>query len=295
MTKVNAPNIDTGTGSKQFNSRKLPSHYIPENYAPVSVDTEISSMVSAHLKGIDLKLGSITAVSFVDQKFDADGVTEEYLVTNPFSATTKIDLFLNGILQEENRDWKRDPATNKVYMIDEFEVKDAWPVDSRILVRLYDDGFGFIDESMNGAGGTSNNYDVANPFDANTLIDVFVNGRMSYEDYGTGDYYRYVNDNQIVFPSLDEYGRGMDENNRILVRLGGKSRVDKWFIETEVIENLQLDIEIETSNRIDVYIGGILGKEGEDWSRDTPNNKVNLLDYDQEIFNELSVLVRVWI
>jgi len=293
MTKLDAKHINIGTGAKQVNSRVLPANYTADNYVPVPVDSETAAMISAHLKGIDLKLGSITAVSFTDQKFDADGTTEDYLINNPFSATTKIDLFMNGIWQEENRDWKRDASLNKVYMIDESEVKDAWPEDSRIHVRIYDDGFGFTDENVDGAGLYQETYVLSNPFDEETFMEVRVNGMILYENSPDGDYYRTVGTNSIRIVRHGNFG--LTEDNRVLIRIGGKSRVDTWFVEEEVLENLQLNSSIEAASRIDVYINGILGKENEDWSRDTANDKINLLDYVQEDFQKLLVLVRVWI
>ena len=56
MKKINSKYINFGNGTNQLNSRKIPANYDPSNYTPDQVDGEGSDKVSAHLKGLDVKV-----------------------------------------------------------------------------------------------------------------------------------------------------------------------------------------------------------------------------------------------
>jgi hypothetical protein len=56
--QVFAKYLALGTGANDLNSRKLPAYFTsPSYYTPVAIGSEATTMVSAHLKGIDTALG----------------------------------------------------------------------------------------------------------------------------------------------------------------------------------------------------------------------------------------------
>lgn len=58
-SKIKKKFINFGTTADDVNSRDIPAHFTPTNYTPDEVSTEGDDKVSAHLKGIDVVLGSI--------------------------------------------------------------------------------------------------------------------------------------------------------------------------------------------------------------------------------------------
>ena len=58
MSRIKSKFIKFGTGSEDVNSQVIPSKFSPTNYIPSQVASEGTDKISAHLKGIDTKLGA---------------------------------------------------------------------------------------------------------------------------------------------------------------------------------------------------------------------------------------------
>ena len=59
MARLKKRNLRLGTGTDDLNSRDLPANFTPANYTPEQVGTEGTEMTSSHLKGIDVKIGTL--------------------------------------------------------------------------------------------------------------------------------------------------------------------------------------------------------------------------------------------
>jgi len=55
--------LKLGTNTDELNARDIPSNFTPSSYTPTQVASEGTDKISAHLKGIDTALSSITGVS----------------------------------------------------------------------------------------------------------------------------------------------------------------------------------------------------------------------------------------
>ena len=192
MTKTDERFIRFGTGTNEVGDKSVPSLYNPSNYIPDQVSSEGIDKISAHLKGIDTKLGLLSVGGFSSEGFNSDGVSTDYLVAQAFGSITKIDVFFNGILKEEGLDWERDSSTNEIITLSNDGVTpEALSADTRVLIRVFASS-PFSDEVFNTG---SSPYTLTNVFDNNTSIDVYVNGILKEE---TNDWTRDSNTNQIT-------------------------------------------------------------------------------------------------
>ena len=182
--KVKKKWLDTGSGTAQINAQSFLATYTAINYTPDQVDSEGNDKISAHLKGLDTKVGILSGSSFVDQVFTGDGVEDTFVVTEPFDGTTKIDVFLNGNLKEETDDYTRDAIDNEIITV------DPLPNLAKMKVRIHS-ATPFIDEFF--AGGVAT-LSITNTFGNATKIDVFFNGNLKEE---ADDWTRDSNANEI--------------------------------------------------------------------------------------------------
>jgi hypothetical protein len=60
MSRVTSKFIKFGTATGEVSSRDVPGNFSPSNYTPTQVAAEGNDKVSAHLKGIDNALGTVT-------------------------------------------------------------------------------------------------------------------------------------------------------------------------------------------------------------------------------------------
>ena len=64
MSRLKKKFIKLGTSSDELNSRDIPANFSgPSNYTPAQIASEGTTVVSAHLKGIDDKLGTLGGVA----------------------------------------------------------------------------------------------------------------------------------------------------------------------------------------------------------------------------------------
>lgn len=64
--KIEKKYLEIGTGTKELNARDVPANFTPTNYAPSQVASEGTDKISAHLKGLDTKVGGFLAPSSGD-------------------------------------------------------------------------------------------------------------------------------------------------------------------------------------------------------------------------------------
>lgn len=79
------------------------------------------------------RLGGVPLTLPVEEQFDAPSAITEVTLTSTFSVSTKIEVFLNGVLQREgaSHSWQRSVAPKKILF--NFTVpQNAW-----ILVKVY--------------------------------------------------------------------------------------------------------------------------------------------------------------
>lgn len=60
MTKTNSRGIDFGTGADQVSARSIPANFTPTTYTPDDIAAEGNDKISAHLRGIDQYLGTVS-------------------------------------------------------------------------------------------------------------------------------------------------------------------------------------------------------------------------------------------
>lgn len=72
MSKIKPKYIDIGTGTNQLKDATIPSITTATNYTPAQVGTEGNDKISAHLNGINTKLGTIGAGDVVGPTGDAN-------------------------------------------------------------------------------------------------------------------------------------------------------------------------------------------------------------------------------
>ena len=88
MVKLTSRYLELGTQKDQVNGRLIPANFSPESYDPTPVDSESIAMISAHLRGIDLKFATMISLTFSDQLIVADGIAEDWTLTNPFDGSS---------------------------------------------------------------------------------------------------------------------------------------------------------------------------------------------------------------
>lgn len=206
--KVDARGLDRGTTGNQVSAKSFAAGFSPTNYTASQVDSEGTDKVSAHLKGINTKFGLLAGASFINELFSGDGVEDTLTILEPFTETTSIDVFYNGVLKEEDSDWQRDPETNTIQYLNDSGNVAAFPNNSRIRVRLYNNN-PFIDQYF--AGGVAS-VTLSNAFNNASKIDVYVNGVLKEEG---NDWTRNAGSSLINFVG----GTHGDSNTRILARL----------------------------------------------------------------------------
>jgi len=63
MSRIKKKFIRYGTGTDDSNARDIPGNFTPTNYTPAQVASEGNDKISAHLKGLDSKVGGLPAPS----------------------------------------------------------------------------------------------------------------------------------------------------------------------------------------------------------------------------------------
>lgn len=188
MSKANVRWIDFGTGADQVSAQAMPASFSPSSYTPEEVASEGTDKVSAHLKGIDLQLANLGA-TFTDEFFTSNGVATEFQLVSSITSSTLIDVYWNGILQEETADWTRDDVNERI------QISPALPSDTRLRVRIHN-ADPFSDQLYSGDNSTTV-FTVAVGFGVDDRIDVHLNGQM-LEEGGSRDFTRDAGLDQIT-------------------------------------------------------------------------------------------------
>lgn len=188
MSKLNSRWIDFGVGSDQVSGQQVPSNFTPSNYTSTQVASEGVDKISAHLNGIDLKIGQITA-GYVDEFFTPDGIVTSYQLVTDISASSSIDVFWNGLLLEETADWTRNES------LDQINISPALTDGTRLRVRIYTSNV-YTDQFYTGDNSTTV-FTFSAGFTSENKIDVMYNGQL-LEEGGSWDYTRNAATNQIT-------------------------------------------------------------------------------------------------
>lgn len=288
MEKVKDKFLNLGLSKDQVSARTFLAGFSPENYIPALTDTEGLDKISAHLKGIDQKLGAIVSASFTDQLFVGDGVSTELLVTNTFSASQKMDVFFNGVLSVENEDWQRDATTNKIQYLNNDGDVDAFPNNAEIRVRIYNIGFDQTDEYVKGDGSITE-FTMTNNFGSGDFLDVFFNGHLKEENV---DWERESSTNKVKF--LDDNGDPFapPSGTNIQMRIWNVSHIDQHFDGGSA--SYTPSQTFDDSSKIDVYFNGDLKTEGDDWTRDSNANTIEIVGGASVTNSNTDILIRIW-
>lgn len=128
MSQIKKKFIKFGTGSDAVNARDLPANYTPSEYTPAQVASEGNDKVSAHLNGINTRLGAqidasqIADGSVSDTEFQyLDGVTSDIQTqidstnTNVSNLTTTVNGKVTGPASAtDNAVMRYDSTTGKL-------------------------------------------------------------------------------------------------------------------------------------------------------------------------------------
>ena len=274
-----------GNSGDGINSRVIPANYTPVNFSPEEVGGEGLDKVSALFKGIDSKLGAVFVPTFTDQVITADGVNSTFLITQNFGAETYIDAHIGMIFKEENIDWSRDVGNNEIQILDDNMNPLVLPVGIKIYVRVFSLGFTNIDEKLT-SGSAIIGWTPTNRFDESSYIDVWLNGQRLTEGE---DYTRTVGANLINFTETIPPGA------RLFLRIWSVGFFDENIGTGDGSNFLPVSSILEYSTRMDLYISGILAVEGEDYSRDVPNNRIVITDGSQVNSGSVKIVLRIWV
>jgi len=113
MTKTAEKWIDFGTAAGKVADRSLPSIYTPTNYTPSAVSSEPADRVSAHLKGIDTKIGTLARPT--DFNFTTSGATSNFTVTG-LASDSLVNVWVQTQKQREGASfaWQRNVGQQRI-------------------------------------------------------------------------------------------------------------------------------------------------------------------------------------
>lgn len=194
-SKVKSRFLLLGTGADQISAKTFVVGFTPTTIVPEQVGSEGDDRVSAVLKGIDTKLGQIAAgvVNFTDQYFSGNGSASRVTLSQNITPTTALDVFVNGIQQEEGVDWARDSASEEVIFYGSSGVESPFPAGSRIRVRTFSSNAAYTDEFY--SGGASSQV-LSAPIGDASRIDLYYTGVLMEEGV---DWTRDTGANEVLF------------------------------------------------------------------------------------------------
>lgn len=86
MSRIATKYIKWGTGTTDVNAKSMPATNTASNYTPTQVAAEGTDKVSAHLNGINSKLGTLSGSKFTaDLTFDGTQTTQDVNVSGTIS------------------------------------------------------------------------------------------------------------------------------------------------------------------------------------------------------------------
>lgn len=193
MTKVSEKWVNFGVGAGQVSSKSLPSAYTPDNYIPVAVGAEAVDRLSAHLKGIDSKLGNLSGGGVIAvETFDiGPGGVSIITLSTDINSTQALDVFLNGIKQREGggNAYARNQTTNQITF------SEIIPAYTWVEVKVFETAINDYNFTVGGGGQTS--FSVNNMSAGNT-VDVILQG-VKQREGAIHSWVRDVNTQTIGF------------------------------------------------------------------------------------------------
>lgn len=142
MRKLLSRFLSLGTGTDQISARTFLAGFTPTNYTPTETASEGTGKVSAHLNGLDSRVGAVAAntLYFVDEFFDGNGVASQLSLSSDIGTSTPLDVYADGVLYEEDvssgPSYSRDASGNKVVWKSS-GVESPVPSGARIRVRVW--------------------------------------------------------------------------------------------------------------------------------------------------------------
>ena len=267
------------------------STYSPSDYQPTEVSSEGTDKLSAHLKGIDLKLGSLGTSGFSDSLFTSDGLTESYQLTNTFSEATVLEVYYDGVYKLENRDWERGTSNSLIDTVDDSGTPYPLPGGTSLKVRQFNEGYNQTVEVVEGDGSTVGST-LTNIFNSTTNIDFILNGVLYKED---DRWERDTNTNKVFFLTDSQVQTFLPTGSTLAVRIIPEGQiVDEDFNVSGENPVLSVTETFDDAQKIDVYVGGFHMIENEDFTRNTSTNEITL-SIGHALTTNDNVLVRVWI
>ena len=272
----------------QLTDQDVQSLYTPTNYTPVPVDSEPSDMVSAHLKGLDAKLGNLSPVDYTTQYFTGDNVTDTFTLTKIFTIDDKIDVWINGLLQEEDEAWERNATNNTVTTLLAGFPQDL-PDQARMLTRVYNEAFSHVDEGFDSTG-IETTFSPTNIFSGSTAMDLYIGDSVGGYILGVeGTDWRRNTVGQTIIPQSGGVDQAFPDGTRIILRLNNLSAQEETF--SGGVNEVSVGTNFEVDSLMDVFFDGLNREEGVYWSRDESTNKINIL---QSTDSNTKIRVRIW-
>lgn len=143
-------------------------------------------------------------------------------------------------------------------------------IDER-LAELGSAAANFIDQVFP-TDGIEVDYQVSNPFDGSSKIDVYEQGVLKEEfDDWTRDSDLNKITSDIVIPS------GINYRTRVYNQ--GFGHTDEFFTGDDVVTDFFPTASFDAATKIDVFLNGALGKEDTDWEREEGTGRISVLDY----------------
>lgn len=244
MGKVVEKWVNFGTGAGQVGDKSLPSIFSsPVNYTPTQIASEGVDKVSAHLKGIDDKFGTLGAGSTIQLRDEGVTVPGTFSILNFVGASVFASDEGSGVGRIEIG---ASPATFRDFKKDGDGVQNEFTIPANILVT--------------------------------SLIDVFYNGILQTENV---DWERNTGSNQIR--TLDGFSnlQALPQNTTMRVRFyePGFSYEEETFTTDGIATEFTLSgIDIGANDLVDVIANGVLLRRDYDFEVDHTTEKITTVN-----------------
>lgn len=132
MAKTEEKFIDFGSVVGKVSARSLPAYHTAVNYIPVIVDSEPVDRLSAHLRGVDTKLGLLAGSGFVEENKVLTSPSSSVFPAFDFEIDTIMEVHIFGRLQEEGvtKSYTREAGANALYFT------ETLPTDTLIQMKF---------------------------------------------------------------------------------------------------------------------------------------------------------------
>jgi hypothetical protein len=272
----------------QLTDQDVQSLYTPTNYTPVPVGSEPSDMVSAHLKGLDAKLGNLSPVDYTTQYFTGNDAIDTFTLTKVFTIDDKVDVWINGLFQEEDEAWERNATNNTVTTLMGGFPSDL-PDQARMLTRVYNESFSHVDEGFDSTG-VETTFSPTNIFSGSTAMDLYIGEPIGGYKLGVENVdWRRNTVGQTIIPQSEGVDQAFPAGTRVVLRLNNLTPQEESFVGG--VSEVQVGTNFEADSLMDVFFDGLNREEGTYWSRDESTNKINIL---VSTDSNTKIRVRIW-